>query len=187
MSWTAIVPFKASGERKSRLAAELSSDERAALSIRMFRHVVDVLQRHPKVARTIVLSNERPADWAGAWVQDNGGGLNAELERVRADIGGDIVILHADLPLLQGEDIEALLEATREQPIAIAPDRHGSGTNGLALKAGATLNFRFGPNSFHLHRESAPTCPVVRRDGFGFDLDTPDDLRALRAVGWLSS
>jgi 2-phospho-L-lactate guanylyltransferase len=187
MSWTAIVPFKASGERKSRLAAELSSDERAALSIRMFRHVVDVLERHPKVARTIILSNERPADWSGAWAQDNGGGLNPELERVRADIGGDVLILHADLPLLQNEDIDALVDAAQEDSIAIAPDRHGSGTNGLALKAGSTLNFQFGPDSFHLHRNQAPTCPVVHRDGFGFDLDTPDDLRALRAVGWLSS
>jgi 2-phospho-L-lactate guanylyltransferase len=185
MSWTAIVPFKASGERKSRLAAELSADERTALSIRMFRHVVDVLQHHTKVARTLVLSNERPTDWSGAWMQDEGGGLNAELERVRSDIGGDILILHADLPLLQGEDIDALLDAAQEEAIAIAPDRHGSGTNGLALKVGTAFVLHFGPNSFHLHREQAPTCPVVRLDGFGFDLDTPNDLKALEKTGWL--
>src|SRR3546814_9930846 len=81
MSWTAVVPLKTSGERKSRLAALLSAEERSALSVRMFHHVVDVLTQVPAIGRIIVLAEECPADWDGDWMADGGRGLNPELEQ----------------------------------------------------------------------------------------------------------
>ncbi|MGE3745412.1 MAG: 2-phospho-L-lactate guanylyltransferase [Sphingomonadaceae bacterium] len=184
MTWTAVVPIKTVGERKSRLAAQLSVYDRAAISERMFHHVVDVLKRHSGIKRIIVLSKERPRNWEGEWVADADSGLNAELESARAAVGGDVVVLHADLPLLTAEDVSALLEAAEEHVIAIAPDRHGTGTNGLAVKAGTAIEYRFGPDSFRRHHEQAPIGAVVRLNGFGFDLDTPEDLSLLMASGW---
>src|SRR3546814_7638181 len=83
MSWTAVVPLKTSGERKSRLAALLSAEERSALSVRMFHHVVDVLTQVPAIGRIIVLADECPADCDGDWMADGGRGLNPELEQAR--------------------------------------------------------------------------------------------------------
>lgn|SRR3546814_375694 len=182
MSWTAVVPLKTSGERKSRLAALLSAEERSALSVRMFHHVVDVLTQVPAIGRIIVLAEECPADWDGDWMADGGRGLNPELEQARKLVAGDLIVLHADLPLLTPGDVTALIEAASESGLAIAPDRHRTGTNGLALKASTRLEFSFGADSFRLHRLQRSDCMVVERDGFALDLDTPDDLKALAAA-----
>jgi 2-phospho-L-lactate guanylyltransferase len=182
--WVAIVPLKTAGDRKTRLAERLSAEERAALSRRMFAHVVDVLKANPRI-KVVVLSYQRPDGWDGAWVADAGRGLNGELEAARAALGQTgLLVLHADLPLLESADVDALLTGAERQEIAIAPDRHGSGTNGLALMPGARIAFRFGPDSFRLHREQAARGAVVERPGFGLDLDTPDDLAAAEDAGF---
>lgn len=176
--WTAIVPFKTAGERKTRLA------ERVALSTQMFAHVMHVLEGHPAIGTVVALSDERPEDWDGAHIADEGRGLNAEIEAARTALGETgLLVLHADLPLLESADIDALLEAAEACGIAIAPDRHGSGTNGLALIPGRRIAFRFGTDSFHLHRQQAPEAAVVERRGFAIDLDTPDDLAAVLEAG----
>jgi 2-phospho-L-lactate guanylyltransferase len=177
MRWTAIVPLKAKGERKSRLGERLSMSRRVGLSEQMFAHVTDTLGRHPAVDRVIVLADKPPPGWTGSWVADRGRGLNAELDAARAEIcGGGLVLLHADLPLLENGDITALLEAAEARGIGIAPDRHGNGTNALAMIEGQMLGFRFGADSFHRHREQVPDCAVVRRLGLELDVDTPADL-----------
>jgi 2-phospho-L-lactate guanylyltransferase len=183
--WAAIVPLKTAGDRKTRLSDRLSAEERAALSQHMFAHVVEVLETHPRIASIAVLSDQRPEQWTGAWILDEARGLNAELEaaRVRAGETG-LLILHADLPLLEPADIDALIGAAEAQGVAIAPDRHGSGTNALALLPGAPIAFRFGPDSFRLHRAQAPDSMVVERQGLALDLDTPGDLAAAEAAGF---
>jgi 2-phospho-L-lactate/phosphoenolpyruvate guanylyltransferase len=184
MSWTAIVPLKTRGERKSRLAERLSATERADLSQRMFDHVARLLSGHSAILSVIVLADERPAGWGGAWVPDQGRGLNGELEAARERImEGGVLVLHADLPLLDREDIDVLLDAATTHGAAIAPDRHGTGTNALALDAGRRLVFRFGVDSFARHREQLADCGIVRREGFALDLDTPEDLDLVIAAG----
>ncbi|MBB4631603.1 2-phospho-L-lactate guanylyltransferase [Sphingosinicella soli] len=181
MSWTAIVPLKTSGERKSRLARLLSAEERSVLSARMFHHVINVLPHVPAIGRIVVLADECPADWRGDWMADGRRGLNLELEQARKLLAGDLIVLHADLPLLTPEDVAALIEAASEG-LAIAPDRHRTGTNGLALKASTFLEFSFGTDSFSLHRLQHLDCKVIKREGFALDLDTPDDLKALMEI-----
>src|SRR3546814_6181589 len=108
MSWTAVVPLKTSGERKSRLAALLSAEERSALSVRMFHHVVDVLTQVPAIGRIIVLAEECPADWYGDWIADGGRGLPPDLEQDRKLVAGDLILLHADLPQCEPGDVAQL-------------------------------------------------------------------------------
>jgi 2-phospho-L-lactate guanylyltransferase (CobY/MobA/RfbA family) len=64
--------------------------------------------------------------------------------------------------------------------VAIAPDRAGTGTNGLALRPPDALGFAFGTDSLAAHREAAGDAGValveVHRPGLAFDLDTPADL-----------
>ena len=58
--WTALVPFKPAGVRKTRLAAALSPEARDALAERMFFHVIGALERAAMVERIVLLAAERP-------------------------------------------------------------------------------------------------------------------------------
>ena len=64
--------------------------------------------------------------------------------------------------------------------VAIAPDRAGHGTNGLALRPLDAIAFRFGVESHAAHLAEAEAAGVplveVHRPGLAFDLDTPADL-----------
>ena len=163
-----------------------------------------LLQRVLKVARTVaddvvVISPARQlaeiVEPSGArLIVQRGLGLNEGLEQARFDALVDdveeLVVLHGDLPNLQGPDIETLLTALPEDgspAVAIAPDRAGTGTNGLVLRPPGVIRFRFGTGSFaaHLEEVSAAGVPLVavNRAGLSFDLDTPDDLARWLELG----
>ncbi len=175
------MPFKPPGARKTRLAEILSPAQREILSERLFRHVLATLRAVPMVSRVVVLSAVRPGDEV-AWLQDGGGGLNVELDAARRGLGAErIVIVHADLPFVGVADVTALLVAA-EGGCAIAPDRHGAGTNALALNGYLDFGFAFGVVSFQAHLLAGnDQAVVVETPGLGFDIDTPGDFEL--AVG----
>ncbi|HLY57129.1 MAG TPA: 2-phospho-L-lactate guanylyltransferase, partial [Stellaceae bacterium] len=179
-------PLKPAAERKRRLAGRLDPDARAALGEQLFRHVVAVLGEVSAIGSVAVLSQERPIGWTGGWLEDRGRGLNGELEAARASLRPQrLVVIHADLPLLAAADVTALVAAAAEAGLAIAPDRHGTGTNALAIADGRDFPFRFGRDSFALHRAQAGgPGRVVSRSGLALDIDTPEDLDAAIAAGF---
>lgn len=184
MTWTALVPMKWPGEGKTRLSGCLSQAERACMAESLFMHVLAVLGRSPRVGRIVVLCRRRPFDWAGDWIPDLGRGLNPELEAASSSLGpGPVLIIHADLPLLTTQDVESLIEAAGEG-IALAPDRHGAGTNALALGRRASLRLAFGAGSLRKHLAQAAQARVVSRPGFLLDLDTPEDLALYHGPLW---
>jgi 2-phospho-L-lactate guanylyltransferase len=186
MSWTAVIPFKGTGEPKTRLAGALGLAERRKLSARMFARVTEALAGVAQVGEIAVLSDQRPAGWSGRLIADEGRGLNGELTAAAAALGAvPLLVIHADLPLVAAADIEALIAAT-DLGAAIAPDRLASGTNALALQAATRFSFAFGEDSFALHRKAAGgVARVVSRQGLALDIDTPDDLAAAVAAGFL--
>jgi 2-phospho-L-lactate guanylyltransferase len=180
--WNAIVPFKTAGRRKTRLAPALSPLQRDRLAQALFDHVIGELDASPAVGRINVLSEAHPKRSDLGWLPDNGLGLNAELQAM--GVAGARLIIHADLPLVTGRDIEVLLAAARGG-VAIAPDRHGTGVNAIALDVGVSIQFRFGPGSFARHREQAGSrLTVVSRPGLALDVDTPDDLAEALRLGF---
>lgn len=180
--WTAIVPFKTAGQRKTRLAPTLSPPERDRLAQALFDRVIGVLDASPTVGRIGVLSEVRPARVDLDWLPDRGLGLNAELQAL--EITGARLVIHADLPLVTPDDVEALLAVARGGG-AVAPDRHGNEVNALALDAGVSIEFRFGPNSLARHQEQAGgRLAVVARPGLALDIDTPDDLEEAVRLGF---
>ncbi|GAA0325616.1 2-phospho-L-lactate guanylyltransferase [Sphingomonas oligophenolica] len=183
MSWTALVPLKHRIERKSRLAGSMAADARALLSECMFDHVIGVLGTTPAIRRIVLLSPAAPENWPHDWIRDERRGLNAELAAFQsAERASDLLIIHADLPLLARADVEALLDAAVRTGTAIAPDRHDRGTNALACRAGMVVEPRFGPDSFALHRRSVPEGAIIRREGLALDVDTPEDLELVEAA-----
>jgi len=185
MSWTAIVPFKPAGERKTRLADTLSAEQREALAEQLFAHVLAILREEPRIAAVLVLSQARPSHWAGPWRADSGLGLNPELQGARADIAGPLLVLHSDLPLLIAANLSQLVDAAESTGFAIAPDRHGSGTNAIAIADQRPFAFSFGADSYRLHRRQiSGHWRMVPAPGLAIDIDTPTDLALAVARGF---
>ncbi len=186
MTWRALVPLKAAGGRKTRLAGRLDAAARDRLGLAMFSHVVATLSA-AGVAVTVV-SPVRPIGWDGDWLADAGDDLNAALEQASAHLGPrKLVIVHADLPFLTVEDVRALLDTADRTGLALAPDRHGSGTNAVAISGGAPLRFCFGAGSMAgFVAQAGGRHRMICRDGLSRDLDTLDDLDAAIAEGCVS-
>ncbi|WCT73505.1 2-phospho-L-lactate guanylyltransferase [Sphingomonas naphthae] len=186
MSWQVVIPLKRAGDRKQRLAPHFSPAARHALSEALFDHVVDTVARVGRIGGVHVLSPGAPTRPSLGWLCDGGRGLNPELAAACVLLApADILILHADLPLLAPADLEALIDAGVRHGCAIAPDRHGAGTNAIALTAGRTLPFRFGPGSLRRHLAAADgRAERVERPGLALDCDTPDDIAVAARSGF---
>jgi 2-phospho-L-lactate guanylyltransferase len=183
-----IVPHRGLAVAKTRLAPVLDDGEREALARRLLEQVLAVA--HEACGDVVVITPSEALEplvaTAGArLVVQRGLGLNAGLEQARLEAIADgvttLLILHGDLPNLGADDIAALLEAVPlDRGVAIAPDRAGTGTNGLALRPPDAISFRFGVGSHAAHSAAADEAGValaeVHRPGLAFDLDTPADL-----------
>jgi 2-phospho-L-lactate guanylyltransferase len=183
-----IVPHRGLAAAKTRLAPVLDDAEREALARRLLERVLAVAKEACGDVVVITPSQALGPLVAAAGARlahQRGMGLNAGLEQARREAlieGIDtLVVLHGDLPNLAPDDVAALLDAVPPTAgVAIAPDRAGSGTNGLALRPPDIIAFRFGLGSLAAHRTEAETAGVplveVHRPGLAFDLDTPADL-----------
>ncbi len=186
MTWTALIPLKPDEQRKQRLGDRLSPAARLALSQQMFDHVTSVLRATPGISALCLLSHAPVKGWTDGWIADRGRGLNVELNLARTALGrGPLLVIHADLPLLRGADVQRLLTSAEEEGMAIAPDRHALGTNAIAIADGRMFNFDFEKDSLQRHRDQAgPACALISRTGLAFDIDMPDDLDAALAQGF---
>ena len=192
-----IVPHRGLEAAKTRLASSLSPDERMFLASQLLQRVLKVTRE--VTDDVVVITPSRPlweiVEPSGArLVVQRGMGLNAGLEQARFDAVVDdvdiLAILHGDLPNLRPDDIELLvrsLPADGSPGVAIAPDRAGTGTNGLVLRPPGVIPFRFGVGSFALHVAEVQAAGVplvaVNRAGLAFDLDTPEDLTRWLELG----
>lgn len=190
----AIVAINERVRCKTRLEGLLEPDDRVALARRMLNRVLEAARRTPLVDAVIVVSPERdevPPEIP--LVRDAGDDLNAAMDagrRAAAERGArHLLLLPADLPLLQPADLCRLVLAGRRGGAAIAPDRRGSGTNGLFLPASARFEFRFGEGSRARHEAEARRLGLgirtVRSPGLQADLDTSEDVPRVLAV-WRS-
>jgi 2-phospho-L-lactate guanylyltransferase len=182
MRWTALIPLNAPARRKSRLSGALAAHERVALSEALHRHVLDCVERAGICERVLTLSPALAALDPARWVQQERD-LNVELARARGLLSAPLLVLNADLPVLTPEDLRALAAAAESAGSAVAPDRHGTGTNATALLPHAPFEFAFGRGSLAAHLRAAPEARVVCRAGLAFDLDTPADLAELITSG----
>lgn len=194
MTVFAVVPVKELREAKSRLRTVLEPEARADLALRMMDHVLLAIRDAGVEDVCVVSPDETVLDLAsksGATplVQDDRG-LNPALETGRRwaswQGASALLVLPADLPLLEPTDVRALLEETQKGPsIIVSPDGERSGTNALILRPPDALPFHFGPDSFARHlraaRERDLGVRIVERPGLAFDLDTAGDLARLGA------
>lgn len=165
---------------------------RSALVTAMLHHVVSAASRAQKIDRVCLLGPTRRSlsDELGLsgdlnLLTDPGTGLNPAVQSAlhEATLHGvtRVIFIHADLPGVTPEELDLLADAPADT-LAIAPDRHGTGTNALSLPlpAGQGFSFAFGPDSFALHsREAVRTGlkqETIRSTGLEQDIDEPADL-----------
>ncbi len=192
----AVVPVKDLAGTKSRLAPVLNPGARAGLTLYMMGRVVRTL-REAGIGDVCVVSPDpivlNEAQGRGAVpLPQSSRGLNPALEegRARALDGGAsaLLVLPADLPLIDADDVRAVLETAGDGPgVVVSPDGGRVGTNALLIRPPDALPFLFGPESFEAHLGAARArgleVRVCERSHLAFDLDTAGDLRRLEQTG----
>jgi 2-phospho-L-lactate guanylyltransferase len=179
---------------KQRLADMLGTGSRQALAQAMFSDVLSSLRRVPELDEIAVITGDRAAEAAASGqrvtVLHDGaqsGQSDAALIGIRhaLETGCDrAVLVPGDTPLLQPGDVAILIGAA--SGVVIVPDRHGTGTNALALSPPEAIEPSFGPDSFARHVGAAEAAGVPHRveeiPGLTLDVDTPSDLTELAAA-----
>ncbi len=186
MSCWVIIPVKPPEQAKMRLAGALNPNARAALVGAMLRHVAQVSAAADHVDRVCLLGPSRHGlPDSLPLLDDPGGGLNPALQSALAQLSGEIltrlIVLPADLPMLSINDVQ-LLASAPPGTVAIAPDRHGTGTNALSLPlpGAGSFTFAFGADSFARHQAQTEQLGLkietIHSNGLARDIDVPGDL-----------
>lgn len=187
MSCWALIPLKNTCLSKSRLMPHLTRQQRQALIVHMLDRVIDAARSCAHIDAVAMVGNRLPPRSDLLILQEHQPGLNPALKQARSVLrqkgAQELVILHADLPLIRADDIDALIEQGRQQGLGIAPDKLDQGTNALYLPTDLSFDFQFGNTSLRCHVAVANDLHIqpalVRRQGLGLDIDTLDDLTAL--------
>ncbi len=178
-----LVPIRSFDDAKSRLNAVLAHTERAELARRMAHTVVAAAGSLPV---WVVTDDDEVAAWASAVraavCRVGRPGLNASITAAvsaAADAGyARVIVAHADLPL--AEDLAIVTGSG----LAIAPDRHGDGSNVVSVPTEVRFEFAYGPGSFERHCSEAArlglAVTVINEPSLAFDVDNPDDLKMLK-------
>lgn len=181
----AVVPVKRLEAAKGRLA-EVLGDGREAFAATVAGHVIATLQASGLFAGVLVVTSDPHiaaiADAAGArTLVDPGHGLNAAMasgmEAAKAGGASHVALVHADLPLLDVQTLNAVVEDYRQggAPV-IVPCRRRDGTNLMLLPADLPFEPRFGSGSFDRHCEALADARVIADRKIAVDVDMPADL-----------
>lgn len=191
MSIWAIIPVKPLSRAKSRLDPVLSPREREALAERMLVHVIRTVKAAPEVNGILVISRDTRAlalarDLGTQTVMESGSPeLNNALMRatqvVTAWNGSAVLILPADLPLIQPSDVSAICELGDDfNTVVIATDQYQDGTNALLVSPPGLIPYSYGIGSYNRHIEAALAAGAIVKkydsDRLMLDIDLPADL-----------
>jgi 2-phospho-L-lactate guanylyltransferase len=191
MTIWSIVPVKPLRRGKSRLAGLLTEEQRTRLNRYLLEHTLTILNQISDIEHTLVVSRDPAAlaltrSMGGRTVMEDGAPqFNTALQRATILAMGQgargVIILPADLPLVEPSDLKALLMQGIKPPvIVIASDRRLDGTNGLFINPAGMIEYGYGPGSFQRHctraTDAGARLEVFHSDHFGLDLDLPEDL-----------
>ncbi len=157
--------------------------------LEMLHHVLCVLHKSQAFAHVSVVSSDRHVlERAQAWgayarVEELAGhnpALTAAARRELADGATGLLTISADLPLLQVDDILAMIEQARHYSVVLAASQEETGTNAFFARPPLVLPYVFGPGSLQHYLAEAEqqqvSCYVQRSLGLALDIDTINDL-----------
>ena len=188
MATTVLVPVNRLDRAKGRLAALLEPEERAELVRRSLAAVL-VAVEGAGMAAVVLTSDEAVAAQMPSGVRALGEapdlrGLSAQLERASGLLAvEELLILHADLPLVTAEALRELVAQAPPAPSATLVRPGDGGTNAMLLRPPGRFALAYGRGSGDLHEAAAREAGLaVRRadvPALALDLDTPSDVREL--------
>jgi len=188
MTFTAVMPLRSFGGL-TRLAGALPADRRTTLMLRLAGRTAGAL-RGAGGDVVVVTGDSAVREWASQQSfrvvnEPEPTGLDAAAAAGLDAVRGPWMVVHADLPLITGEDVAAAQRALASEGHVLAPSHDG----GTSLVGGSSpaFPFAYGVGSFRRHLAAAPAATVLIRRGLALDLDRVSDLRALRALGGPSS
>lgn len=191
MTPTVVVPVK-SGRKKSRLSGLLAAPEREEFSRLLLVGVLRALREARLIGSTYVVSSDRRVlaialrSGSKAVSEPNDVGVNGAVARALTTAGKveDVLVIPSDLPLIRGADLLHLIRIKSQGVDAvIAPSLAFDGTNALLYGPHSGFNLSYDDDSFWNHLVSLArnglATGVCTDRGLTFDVDTPDDFRAL--------
>jgi 2-phospho-L-lactate/phosphoenolpyruvate guanylyltransferase len=189
----AVLPVKRFADAKQRLSTGLAPGTRRALAEAMLTDVLVALRRNEGLDEVVVVTAEPVAEalalgYGARVVSDTREAGQSPAAQLGLDAveGADVVLLvPGDCPALDPAQLTALLRSVEPAPsVVLVPDRHGTGTNGLVLHPPSAIEPSFGPGSRDRHtalaEEAGASLRVEEMPSLVLDVDTPDDLDALR-------
>ena len=196
MSLWAIIPVKPLKNAKSRLAPALLPSQRFELAQAMFRHVLSVTTTIHEVTGVLVISRDTKAlaiarEFGAKTLQEGSfSNLNPALLRatmvVRSWRADAVLVLPADLPFINAEDIRAMIQMAHGHSLVIATDRSSDGTNALLIRPPGAIEYEYGSGSYQRHIRLAEAAGlhvyVYQSDRLALDIDIPEDLRDYQQI-----
>jgi len=189
----AVLPVKRFADAKQRLSTGLAPGTRRALAEAMLTDVLVALRRTEGLDEVVVVTAEPVAEalalgYGARVVSDTREAGQSPAAQLGLDAveGADVVLLvPGDCPALDPAQLTALLRSVEPAPsVVLVPDRHGTGTNGLVLHPPRAIEPSFGPGSRDRHtalaEEAGASLRVEEMPSLVLDVDTPDDLAAMR-------
>jgi len=152
MNVSAFIPIKNFSSSKNRLANIISSVERETLAASMAKKTIDTLH-NSKICNSItVVTNDSNLDLDYSTSFFTNSPLNDGLnEAIYAQTTKDIIlIMHADLPKINEQDLHKLAHSFDKKKVSIISDLLGQGTNCLMFNSAFSFDLKFGFNSYNL-------------------------------------
>ena len=189
-------PVKNLSTAKQRLSAALSPEERFALARAMCEDVLETLANWPRSPGVgVVTSDPFARELAARFgfdviADDDNSGETDAIEKATAICrergAAHTLVVPADIPLIEGAELDKIAEAALPAGALLVPDAAGRGTN-AAWRAPADLfPLRFGNDSFLPHLAAAKAtgrpCVVLELPGIARDIDRPEDLCIVAAA-----
>jgi 2-phospho-L-lactate guanylyltransferase len=188
-----LIPVKGLATAKQRLASLLDQSTRTELAQAMLFDVLETLgtwASRPEVG--VVTSDPFAIKLARRFefqiIPDNANRSETdaiEMATRYCEARGvhSTLVIPGDIPLIQVQELEQILEAAPAEGSVLAPAADGRGTNAAWRRPAGLFPLRFGNDSFKPHlaaaRATQKPCVVLSLPGIALDIDNPADLRQL--------
>jgi 2-phospho-L-lactate guanylyltransferase len=187
-----LVPVKNLADAKQRLSPVLNPEERFALARAMCEDVLQALadwQDRPAVA--VVTNDPFARDLAAHFnfeaIADDNSGETSAIEMATAVCrehgASSTLVVPADIPLIDGVELQKIVDSAPVRGTVLVPDAAGRGTNAAWRSPSDLFPLRFGNDSFLPHKAAAKAtglpCVVLELASIARDVDRPEDLYEL--------
>jgi 2-phospho-L-lactate guanylyltransferase len=187
-----IVPVKALGDAKQRLAAVLPLEARRRLMLVMLHDVLAALKQVETLGPIVIVSPDphvaRIAEREGlrllreARSTGHSAAVAAGLAFAKSHGATRALTLPADVPLVTADEIRSVIDS-EVKGLTIVPSRDGDGSNAIVFEPLDALILSFGIGSFARHTAQAAergiACRTLSFPGIGLDIDSAEDLAEL--------